>query len=43
MWRVLLSLVTASRDEEGDIESENIDALSIPLRSSLIKRDVAVE
>ena len=42
-WSVFLSLVTASLDEEGDIASENIAALSIPLRSSLIIRDVAVE
>lgn len=38
-----LSLVTARRHEVGEIAREKIVALSMPLRSSVIKRDVAVE
>lgn len=40
---VALSLVTARRHEAGEMASEKIVALSMPLRSSVIKREVAVE
>lgn len=38
-----LSLVTARRDEAGEMASEKIVALSMPLLSSVIKREVVVE
>jgi hypothetical protein len=41
--KVLLSLVTAKREEDGEMAREKMVALSIPLRSSVIGRPVEAE